>query len=456
MARKRIDRRKLHRQLAETDNLRIYQVRRGDTRCVICATRIVDPSNRRETIKENPTLKQRMRNPEVTNGTPMEVQFWLQDDKGTLIGPCGQACGSRAIIASWSKERRAQYRRDLLAAGVPRAEIEDRLEQIAKEQWREMLRVYRKAEREAKKLDIDITTMTYDEVIAAIQLAKERQRYETKIVYAERMGIDIKLIRGGKGGVRIGGIKCLPPPDGTVQDLQNAINKEEERKNQAAQKAAKKQQKAARKKYQEYAEFAEWVLETTDDGEINEDELSWGRARQIHDILGYIDQGTVYQASLDRLESMAELAKSWPAPWTGKLGSKPKPQPKQPTHTHTAGVPVCSKCGGQFKHRVGTSRYGKSYDFYGCSNWRVTDKDHDTMETSKYEAAVKAAGGSPPVTQQPAPQSTPKPVRKTMKAVIAARKKAQQATAKPVAEPSKPKKKESAIKRRQRKGAYWS
>lgn len=453
MPRKRIDPRKLHRQLAETNNLRIYRVQRGDTRCVVCATRIVDPVNRRESIKENPTLKQRMRDPSATNGTPMVVQFWLQDDKGVLIGPCGQACGSRAVIASWSKERRAKYRRELLAAGVPKSEIEERLEQIAKEQWSAMLRVYRKAEREAKKLKIDITTMTYDEVIQAIQVARDRQRYEDKITYLERWGHEVKRIRGGKGGVRIYGTKCLPPPKGTVADLQRAVDLEEQRRSEVAKKEAIKQQKAARKKHRDYVDFIEWVLRTTDDGMINEDELSWGRTRQLEGVLEDIDRGKIDIYRLAQVEGMAELAaKNWPEPWKGKLGNGPKP--KQQAAQATAGVPVCTKCGGAFKHRVGTSRAGRSYNFYGCSNWKPVDTDHDTMETAKYEAALQAAGMFPQPVQQ-LPQA-PKPARKLTKAALAARQKVQQPAKVETKPEPKPKKKESAIKRRQRKGAYWS
>ncbi|MCJ7760269.1 hypothetical protein MUP59_03915 [Candidatus Bathyarchaeota archaeon] len=196
---------KFHKRLAEGGKLRIYRVIRGDTRCVICATAIVHPKDRKIHLKENPSLKRRMEDPSQTNGTPMSLQYWLQDDKGNLIGPCGAACGPRAVMNAWLKERREEIRQQLLAAGVDPEEVETRLEQIAHWEWLNMLRVYRKAEREAQKLKIDTTSMTVDEIVQAVKTEKELRAFKKEVEYAIHSGVPVKSL---SNGVEVDGVFC--------------------------------------------------------------------------------------------------------------------------------------------------------------------------------------------------------------------------------------------------------
>lgn len=411
--RKRINKAKLHRQLADTENLRIYRVvYHQSTKCVICATALVDPSTGLH-LKENPTLTERMDNPWGTNGTRMTQQFWLQEGgSGPLIGPCGENCGGRAVLGSWMKEKRDQMRQELLASGVPKDEIEDRLEQFAWKEWRKMLSVYRKAEREGKKLGIDTNSLTYDEICAAIDWEKGRQRFNELVEKATSMGLPTDCkgtnplpIPGGiwvgapKGGSpevawEVGGVVCT-----TAAQVQTVIENYTAKQHAAQVAAAQVSRNANRQRYNEYVVFIEWALETGGNpGSPNFNTLSAAyRDRQTLEYgLQYIDQGSPFQSTLKKIEEVAIKARSWPDPWLPNwpVGA----QPVQPT----GAVPVCPNCGGKLLRKQGTSKYGrhKQYDFMGCEHF---PRCRGTMEVVEYDAQMAGV----PSQNLPAPTVTP-------------------------------------------------
>lgn len=394
---KRLDPKKLHKRLAEGGRLRIYRCLRGETRCVICATAIVDIHNRKIHIKENPSLKLRMSDPERTNGTPMVCQWWLQDDQGQLIGPCGGPCGSKAVQNSWLKERRDEIRQQLLAAGVPPAEVEKRLEQIAHQEWLNMLRVYRAAEKEALKLKIDITTMTVDEIVEAVKKVKEERAFKREAEYAQQQGVPVKF---RSNGVEVDGILCQ-----TAAGVRECVSAWKEKQNQTRQAQAQARRLQNRQKYAEYVEFIEWALATSDPytrvhGATGSapNALSvgtWDR-RNLEDGLMWIDGGTPFPKTLQTIEAIASQARNWRSPWTGVCPSNvTRIMPAQPSGPVGAPLPVCPLCGKPLKRKTGTSQRGKSYDFYGCTGY---PRCKGSMEVSEYNRQWSRLGQGTAVT----------------------------------------------------------
>jgi len=432
------DKRKLHKRLAEGGKLRIYRVMRQSGRCVICATAIVDPHNRRVHLKENPTLKERMNDPEQTNGTPLDLQWWLQDETGKLIGPCGAACGPLAVMNAWLKERRDEIRQQLLAAGVPAAEVEERLEQIAHQEWLNMLRIYRKAEREAKQLGINITSMTVDEIVEAIKIHKERKAFEREVDYAQSLGIPVARLAGGV--VEIDGVRCS-----SSRGVMDTINKWEDDKAQAAKQAAAQKAQGNRAKYPDHVEFIEWALSTTGPNNPN-GPLSYRDDRILGDGMIYIDMGSPYPGTLRKVEELAQRARTWTVPWQGKLGQQVVVQ-NQPAGGG-ANLPTCPICGSQLQRKQGFSnrrgRYGgKRYDFYGCVRY---PQCRGSVKVQEYNRQLQALNPGQ-VTQQPPPPPVSVPVQ-APKAVAAAQAQQQAAPPPPTPAPvSKPKRKRTG---------YWS
>ena len=408
---RRVSKAKLHRRLAEGSKLRIYRVIRQPSKCIACATKLFSkssrslPTNKRPVIKENPTLIERMKEPFDTSGTPLGVQWWLQNEKGELLGPFGEACGGKAVVASWTKEKRDAMRQDLLSRGVPAEEVEDRLEQIAMKEWREMLRVYRKAEREAKKLNIDITTMTYDEVIAAIAAEKERVNYEYALHGAERQGVTVERIPGGGAKLTavVGQIGNISHHTAVVEnrgEVTNFLISWGEAKQAFLQTKAKQVKGQNRSKYPQHVEFLEWAIEHP--------AVNYLKKRELEDWLSYVEQGRVYPTTIEKIEDTARNAAQWVPPWT--VAWPPfKAKVSAAVNTQT-GAPVCPKCGLPLVRKSGTSKYGRPYDFYSCTGWKPYKRGCDgTMSIQDYNAAVAklAAHGATPAPTQPSPPPSP-------------------------------------------------
>jgi ssDNA-binding Zn-finger/Zn-ribbon topoisomerase 1 len=450
MRRRVSNKNKLHRRLADSDKLRIHRVFHADTRCVICATAIVDPHDRRTHLKENPSLKERMDDPEQTNGTPMSRQFWLQEGTtGKIIGPCGEACGGRAVVASWSKEKRDEMRLKLLAAGVPKDEIEDRLEQAAQSEWREMLRIYRRAERDAQKLKIDITTLTYDEIVAAIEWEKRWRNFEYAYKHAESLGLKVKFAtnikqeKPPKGGseylaVEVEGVVCLHP-----QDIHVVITEWRKVKEESARQAALAAQTQKRSQYPQHVEFLEWALASTSQG--NAVHLSYSARKGLEDALFYIERGNPYPSTLVKVEQCAVQARSWNFPWTGAWPGQ------QPVVAPSGSVPVCPLCGAALVHKQGHTKYGRPYDFYGCSQY---PRCKGTMETTEFNRRMGTLGGQQP---QPVAPSAP-PVVAGSKAMAAALALAQANPALVTVTPPPPPEPESVTKhvKARKSRAFWN
>jgi ssDNA-binding Zn-finger/Zn-ribbon topoisomerase 1 len=419
---KTTDQKKLHKRLdafvwpeeeeAEGGKLRIYRVCRGPTRCVVCATAIVDPRNRRVFLKTNPSLKRRMEDPEKTNGKPMCVQYWLQEDTGQLIGPCGAACGPKAVENAWMKERRDEIRQQLLAAGVPSAEVEARLEQIAHQEWLNMLKVYREAEKAAKKLKIDTTSMTVDEIVAAVKKEKEYRAFKREVEFAQHQGIPVQLT---SYGADVGGAPCKD-----YQQVRDAIRSWEEQQHKVRNQAAVQMRQANRAKCPDHVAFIEWAQRTTEPGTgPNQNSIrAWDRDN-LNNALTYIDLGRPYPKTLQATEEIAVRARGWAQPWTGRLGSQPSMMsPAQGVGPQgvvglTAGPsqPKCPACGRALARRSGYSNKGRHYDFYGCTGF---PKCKGSMEVRDYEKALQ---GTQVTMGGPLP-STP-PVIQASKAVAA-------------------------------------
>jgi len=421
---------KLHKRLAEGGKLRIYRMCTGKTRCVICATAIVSTRNRKVHIKENPSLKTRMEDPDRTNGTPMSRQFWLQDDSGLVIGPCGGPCGTKAVMNSWLKERREEIRQQLLASGVLPAEIEKRLEQVAHQEWLNMLKVYRKAEKEATKLKIDTTSMTIDEIVEAVKEEKKQIYFKREVECAERAGVPIKLL---PNGVEVVGMFCQ-----NATDVAIAMSAWREKKYLGKQQLAKQIRQFNRTRYQVYVDFIQWALETTEQPPAytpNANEVSTWDRRSLEDALLYIDQGNPFPVTLNKVEEIADKARQWCQPWIGILGMQKSPQGS----LVAASLPRCPVCGSGLVRKTGTSRAnGRRYDFYGCQKYpgckgslkvvdyerlagiaqaavqpQQTPQAHASKLLAHLQAQAQALGVKvPPTTKWEDPPEPPKPVEK--------------------------------------------
>lgn len=460
MRRRVSNKNKLHRRLADVELLRIHRVVHADTRCVICATAIVDLNDRRVHLKENPTLQERMDDPGHTNGTPMCRQYWLQEGpNGKIIGPCGEACGGRAVVGSWTKEKRDKMRQDLLAAGVPKDEIEDRLEQAALPEWRAMLSVYRRAEREAQKLKIETNSLTFDEINAAVEWEKRWRNFEYAYRRAEGLGLKVEFATGikaetpPKGGavyppVTVNGVMCLWP-----QDVHTVITNWRKDQEEAAHKAAQAARAQKRVKYLNHAEFIDWALASVASG-ANAMHLGYSARQELENALYYIEHDTVYPATLEAVERTARAARSWTQPWTGTWPTQPQAQPQAPlVPVANFGVPTCPVCGGELVRKTGTSKRGYHYDFYGCGNWKQT-RCSGSMEVKEYEQKVGMLGGQQP---QPAPAPVVSVVAGS-KAVAAAKALLQSQPVAVSVTPPSPPEPESAQKhiRARRKRAFWN
>lgn len=385
--RKRVDPRKLHAALGEIDNLKIYRIqrypgigpKRGGSRCIACATK---PAR----------LTTRMKAPEKTNGRPIGIGHWLiNTDTQEVIGPFGSECGFRAIMASWLKPRRAQMRQDLLAAGVPRSEIEERLQQFAAAEWKKMLKIYKKAEREAVKLGIDTTTLTYDEIVAAIDAEKKRIAFEREVQYAESLGIPVQ--KGPKGMFQINGVWCE-----NRDEVKETVDKWREAKRKQQRAAALATRTANRAKYPAHQEFLDWALDPA-----NSNVLSYKDERVLEDAQVWIDRGSPFPTTLEKVEDIARSKG-----WQGQL-AKIAPTPQTSVVTPApSGEPPCPKCGGKLIRKKGYSdKWGRDYDFWGCSNWKPRGKGCDgTLKPQEYNRQLKALhAGAVPAPQPPDPST---------------------------------------------------
>ncbi len=417
--RKTPNEKKLLKRLAEGGKLRVYKIHREKSRCIICATAIVDPDLRAQgksgqaiVLESDPSIERRMDTPEETNGTPLQIQVWLQDTENKkLIGPCGSTCGPEAVMAAWVKEHRNRVRQELLAAGVPAAEVEERIWQVAQQQWRDMMKVYRAAERDAKKLGINITTMTFDEIVDAVNQEKAKRSYKILLDRAQRTGLSVTETTGvnqhGWPIYLVNNTQCS-----CSADVRAAISDHHATQQTQRQQAAFQTRSANRARYTDHADFIDWILETTDRGEVNAGAITYWARDNLKDALMYIETGKPYQTTLVTVEQMAGKAKSWSSPyepWTGRLGQVVVVQAGQPGLQ----LPKCPEpgCGGELVHKTGTSKYGnRAYDFYGCEHWKPRKKGcAGSMETADYNAAVQAMGSLPP-SAQVVPPPPPKKV----------------------------------------------
>lgn len=417
--RKRVDPRKLHAALGEIDNLKIYRIQRypgigpnrGGSRCIACATK---PAR----------LATRMKAPEKTNGRPIGIGHWLiNTDTQEVIGPFGSECGFRAVMASWLKPRRAQMRQDLLAAGVPRSEIEERLQQFAYQEWKKMLKVYKKAEREAVKLGIDTTTLTYDEIVSAIDAEKKRIAFEREVQYAESLGLHVQ--KGPKGMFQVNGVWCE-----SRDEVKEVVDKWREAERKKQKQAALAQRTANRAKFPEHQEFLDWALDPA-----NSNVLSYAEERFLEDAQVWIDRGSPWPQTLEKVERIARSKG-----WQGQLAKLAPAAPQQPQQS-SGKLPVCPVCGAALVRRKGYSqRWQRDYDFWGCSQWRSGGHGcKGSMKPEEYERQLKALQGSAAVVPAPPDPSTEvvsccgkmrklctcnQPPKKLSKAARAARKKA--------------------------------
>lgn len=440
---------KLHRQLADTELLRIYRTVRERSKCVICATECRDPNNHKVVTKRAPTLAERMENPFATNGALLDLQWWLQvGTTGEIIGPCGENCGGRAVLGSWVKNKRDEMRQQLAASGVAAAEIEDRLEQLAHQEWRKMLSVYRKAERDAAKLKISTNSLTYDEIIAAIAWEKEAVRLAELIEDCNKTGIPTEfkgaiagLVRAPKGGSpavawEVDGVVCS-----TAVEVEAVVSTYWTKKRAATQAAAQVARTAHRQTYWEHVQFIEWAIKTgfdTTGPNFNALASSYRDRSALEQALQYIDLGNPFASTLQRVEEIAHKARQWPEPWQDSWphAHQPAPQPVAPAQ---AGAVACERCGAVLVRKTGFSKYRrKPYDFYGCSQYPKCDF---TMTKAQFEQAVQALAA-----KQAGPVVTPDP---NIAAIAAMQPPVV------VAPPKKPDGHREAVARRKR-GAYWS
>lgn len=404
MPRRRVDSRKLHAKLAEIDNLKIYRVRhypgigpkRGGSRCIACAT-------------EPRSMVARMKDPDNTTGRPIGIGYWLVNtDTQEVMGPFGKECGFRAVMNSWLKPRREAMRQQLLAAGVPSSEIEERLQQFAHDEWNRMLRVYMKAEREAKKLKIDTTTLTYDEIVAAIEDEKKKIKLENATRTAKFEGLDVQP--SVNRTFFVDGKLCE-----TAEDVYALIDAAREKRDEERRKKAEEARRQNQAKYKDHVEFIEWALSSGQNFTASE-------LRSLETGLMYINQGNPFPQTLRGIENLAVKARQWG--WTGYLGqvSVPPPQPVGSTSSAGGKAPICPKCGGELIHKQGYSyRKQKSYNFWSCKRYPNCDGALNDREYNRQLLLLNPQQFQQP-TQYPQPQQTVQ----APKAVAAAQAQAQQ------------------------------
>jgi len=317
----------------------------GGSRCIACAT-------------EPRSMVARMKDPDNTTGRPIGIGHWLVNtDTQEVMGPFGKECGFRAVMASWLKPRREQMRQQLLAAGVPSSEIEERLQQFAHDEWNRMLRVYMKAEREAKKMKIDTTTLTYDEIVAAIEDEKRKLRLERAVGSARSVGLDVQPSVNRTFFVE--GKLCETAED--VYALVEGKRKKDDEERRKKAEAARLQNQV---RFKFHVEFIEWALDPANQGSLSAFDL-----RMLETGLLYINQGNPFPQTLRGVESLATRARGWG--WSGQLGVMgPPPSPPSSTVATGGKVPICPKCGGELVNKKGYSRNkGKHYDFWSCKKY---------------------------------------------------------------------------------------
>ncbi len=400
MPRKRVDSRKLHAKLAEIDNLKIYRVKyypgigpkRGGSRCIACAT-------------EPRSMVARMKDPDNTTGRPIGIGYWLiNTDTQEVMGPFGKECGFRAVMNSWLKPRREAMRQQLLAAGVPSSEIEERLQQFAHDEWNRMLRVYMKAEREAKKLGIDTTTLTYDEIVAAIAEEQRKLRLERAVEHAKVVGLEVQPSINRTFFVR--GTLCE-----TAEDVYTLIEEKRRKDEEERRRKAEEARKQNQARFKPYVEFIEWVFDPSHSHGFTSYEI-----RDIEKAQIYINQGNPFPQTLQRLEMLATRARGWG--WTGQLGQVATPPvASSPTATGQK-LPPCPICGGELIRKSGYSKVkGKHYDFWGCKAWTQT-RCKGAMQIAEYNRQLAALN---PQLSAPQPSPPPQQAVHAPKAVAAAR-----------------------------------
>lgn len=408
MPRKRVDSRKLHAKLAEIDNLKIYRVRHypgigpknGGSRCIACAT-------------EPRSMVARMKDPDNTTGRPIGIGYWLVNtDTQEVMGPFGKECGFRAVMASWLKPRREAMRQQLLAAGVPSSEIEERLQQFAHDEWNRMLRVYMKAEREAKRMGIDTTTLTYDEIVAAIEDEKKKLRLERAVEHAKAVGLEVQP--SVNRTFFVGRKLCE-----TAEDVYAIIEEKRKRDEEERRKKAEAARLQNQAKFKPYVEFIEWVFDPSHSHGFTSYEI-----RDIERAQIYINQGNPFPQTLQRLESLAVRARGWG--WSGQLGVVAAPPPPSSVPSPSGGkAPVCPSCGGELIRKTGYSQFKrKHYDFWSCKRF---PNCKGTMQVAEYHRQFLAMNPQQFVSPAPAPQ--PQQAVRAPKAVAAAKAQVQQASA---------------------------
>jgi len=401
--RRKVDSRKLHAKLAEIDNLKIYRVRHypgigpknGGSRCIACAT-------------EPRSMVTRMKDPDNTTGRPIGIGHWLVNtDTQEVMGPFGKECGFRAVMNSWLKPRRAAMRQQLLAAGVPSSEIEDRLQQFAHDEWNRMLRVYMKAEREAKKMGIDTTTLTYDEIIGAIADEQRKLKLERAVQSARSYGLDVQPSINRT--FFVDGKLCE-----TAEDVWHIRDEKRRKDDEHRKKIAIGIRQQNRAKFQPWVDFIEWAFDPSHAHPFTASEV-----KELEQAEVYINQGNPFPQTLTRVEYIAGVARGYG--WTGALGAQQAP-PSSSTVATGGSVPICPKCGGELINKKGYSQNkGKYYNFWSCKKYPSCN---GALNSGEYHRQLLALNPQQ-VTLQPQPQQ-PQQVPKASKAVAAAQAQAQQ------------------------------